>query len=48
MKRGAKSEMDLTREKAKEILKTHHPQPLDKETLKAMDDVIAEAKKKLI
>ena len=46
--RGAKEALDVTRGGVREILTTHYPKPLDDDTEKAMDEVIEEAKAKLI
>ena len=44
---GSKNAVDHAREKAKEILKTHLPNPLDKDVSKRLKDLIAEAETKI-
>jgi trimethylamine--corrinoid protein Co-methyltransferase len=45
---GAKSVIDIAREKTKEILKTHQPAPLDKNVQKEIKEIIKRADKDLI
>lgn len=45
---GAKSIIDVAREKTKEILKTHQPAPLDKDVKKEIQEIIKSADKSLI
>jgi trimethylamine--corrinoid protein Co-methyltransferase len=44
---GEKSAIDLAREKAREILAQHHPHPLSEDTVKAMDELLLEARSEL-
>ena len=43
--RGAKDIRDVAREKAREILVSHHPEPLPKEVQKELDAIIQNAEK---
>jgi len=46
-KAGAKSLVELAKEKAKEILKQHQPTPLDKDVQKEISDIIRRAESEL-
>ena len=43
---GAKTVVERAREIAKELLKTHHPTPLDKDVEKQIHDIVIEAEKR--
>jgi len=44
---GAKTTGERAREKAKEILATHEPEPLDKDIIKQLDEIIDSARRNL-
>lgn len=44
---GAKNAVDHAREKAKEILKTHHPEPLSADLKKELQGIVTEAEKNI-
>lgn len=44
---GAKSVLDVARQKTKEILKTHKPTPLDRDVQKEIQEIIKRASKEL-